>query len=94
MEKQIFLLNRWNRQKHKYEDYEEVRNVFKKASEFSKIDIATLCFNGIRKEYTGEYTKTEEIGEDLIKTENTQLAIATLSLAILEILKRENIKNC
>ena len=74
-----------------YENYEEVRNVFKKASEFSKIDIATLCFNGIRKEYTGEYTETEEIGEDLIKTENTQLAIATLSLAILEILKRENI---
>ena len=74
-----------------YEDYEEVRNVFEKASEFSKIDIATLCFNGIRKEYTGEYTETEEIGEDLIKTENTQLAIATLSLAILEILKRENI---
>ena len=72
-----------------YEDYEEVRNVFKKASEFSKIDIATLCFNGIRKEYTGEYTETEEIGEDLIKTENTQLAIATLSLAILEILKRK-----
>ena len=74
-----------------YENYEEVRNVFEKASEFSKIDIATLCFNGIRKEYTGEYTETEEIGEDLIKTENTQLAIATLSLAILEILKRKNI---
>lgn len=74
-----------------YENYEEVRNVFEKASKISKIDIATLCFNGIRKEYTGEYTKTEEIGEDLIKTENTQLAIATLSLAILEILKRENI---
>ena len=75
-----------------YEKYEEVRKVYKKASEITGIDIATLCFNGIRKDYTeNDYIETEEIGEDLIKTENTQIAIATMSLAILEILKKNGI---
>lgn len=76
-----------------YEKYDEVKEIYKRASEITRIDVATLCFNGIRKEYTNkEYIETEEIGEDLIKTENTQIAIATMSLAILEILKRNNIK--
>lgn len=76
-----------------YKKYKEVRDVYTKASEISGIDIATLCFNGIRKEYNKkEYVEVEEIGEDLIKTENTQLAIATMSLSILEILKKQGIK--
>ena len=75
-----------------YEKYEEVRKIYKKASEITGIDIATLCFNGIRKDYTeNDYIETEETEEDLIKTENTQIAIATLSLAILEILKKNGI---
>lgn len=75
-----------------YEKYEEVRKIYKKASEITGIDIATLCFNGVRKDYTeNDYTEIEETGEDLIKTENTQIAIATMSLAILEILKKNGI---
>lgn len=75
-----------------YEKYEEVKEIYKKASEITGIDIATLCFNGIRKDYIGnDYIDIEETGEDLIKTENTQIAIATMSLAILEILKKNGI---
>ncbi len=76
-----------------YEKYEEVRQVLKKASEITKIDIATLCFNGIRREYVEgqQLLNEDEKGEDLDKTENTQVAIATMSLAIVEILKKENI---
>lgn len=76
-----------------YEKYDEVKEIYKKASEIAKVDVATLCFNGIRKDYTGkEYTNIEEVGEDLNKTENTQIAIATMSLAILKVLEKENIK--
>lgn len=75
-----------------YKKYQEVRDVYTKASEISGIDIATLCFNGIRKEYKKEYVELEEVGEDLIKTENTQLAIATMSLAILELLKKQGVR--
>lgn len=76
-----------------YEKYDEVKKIYKKASEITGIDVATLSFNGIRKEYTNtEYVDIEDIGEDLIKTENTQIAIATMSLAILEILKNNNIE--
>ena len=76
-----------------YEKYGEVKEIYKKASEITGIDIATLCFNGIRKDYIeNDYIDTEESGEDLIKTENTQIAIATMSLAILEILKKNGIK--
>lgn len=76
-----------------YQKYEEVKDIYKRASEITNIDIATLCFNGIRKIYTGnDYIETEETGEDLIKTENTQIAIATMSLAILEVLKKDDIK--
>lgn len=77
-----------------YEKYEEVRNVFKKASEITNIDIATLCFNGIKREYKlgEELLSSEEISDELNKTENTQIAIATMSLAILELLNKEKIK--
>lgn len=77
-----------------YEKYDEVKYVYKRASEITGIDIATLCFNGIRKEYKdNDYIESEEMGEDLIKTENTQIAIVTMSLAIIEVLKKNNIKS-
>lgn len=76
-----------------YLKYQEVKKVFQKASEISEIDIATLCFNGIRQDYTQkEYVDLNQEGEDLNKTENTQIAIATMSLAILELLKKQGIK--
>ena len=49
-----------------YDKYEEIREVYKKASEISGKDIAELTFNSTM--------------EELSKTENTQLAIATMSL--------------
>lgn len=82
-----------------YDKYEEVREVFKKASEITEIDVAKLCFEGTRKEYNGtEYckeentTNKENMQDDLNKTENTQIAIATMSLAILSILIKNKIK--
>ena len=81
-----------------YDKYEEVREVFKKASEITEIDVAKLCFEGTRKEYNGtEYckeentTNKENVQDDLNKTENTQIAIATISLAILAILEKNGI---
>ena len=57
-----------------YDKYEEVRKIYNKVSEITGVDIATLCFNGIRKHYKGnDYIETEEVGDDLIKTENTQI---------------------
>lgn len=61
-----------------YEKYEEVRNVYGIASEISGKDIAQISFNSTI--------------EELSKTENTQLAIATMSLGILKILEKNNIK--
>lgn len=81
-----------------YDKYEEVREVFKKTSEITEIDVAKLCFEGTRKEYNGmEYCKEENtnnkenVQDDLNKTENTQIAIATMSLAILAILEKNGI---
>ena len=61
-----------------YEKYEEAREVYKKASEILGIDVEKLCFEG-----------TEE---NLCQTQNTQIAIVVTSLAILEVLKKYNIK--
>ena len=61
-----------------YDKYEEIREVYKKASEISGKDIAELTFNSTM--------------EELSKTENTQLAIATMSLGILKILENKGIK--
>ena len=61
-----------------YDKYEEIREVFKKASEISGKDIAELTFNSTM--------------EELSKTENTQLAIATMSLGILKVLENKEIK--
>ena len=60
------------------EKYEEARKVFEKASEISGIDIKKLCFEGPE--------------EELMKTENTQIAILTTSLAILKVLESQKIK--
>ena len=61
-----------------YDNYEEARKIYDKASEISGIDVKKLCFEG---------------PEDILnKTENTQIAILTTSLAILEILKNNNIE--
>lgn len=60
-----------------YEKYKEAKNIYEKASEITGVDIAKLCF--------------ETDIDTLSKTENTQIAIATMSLSILEILKKEKI---
>ena len=61
-----------------YEKYEEARKIYDKASEISGMDIKKICFEGPE--------------EELMKTENTQIAILTTSLAILEVLRLNNIE--
>ncbi len=61
-----------------YEKYEEAKKVYKKASEILGIDVAKLCF------------ESEE--QELNQTQNTQIALVVTSLAILEVLKKHNIK--
>lgn len=61
-----------------YEKYEGARRIYDKASEITGIDIKKLCFEGSE--------------EELNKTENTQIAILTTSLAILEVLKENGIQ--
>lgn len=60
-----------------YEQYEEVRKVYDSVCELTGIDIKKVSFEG-----------PEEI---LNETKNTQLAILTESLAILEVLKKNNV---
>ena len=60
-----------------YEKYGEAREIYEKASEISGIDVKKICF---------------EAPEDLLnRTQYTQIAILTTSLAILEVLKNRNI---
>lgn len=61
-----------------YEKYEEVRKIYEKVKEITGIDIAKISFEG------------EEVV--LNETKNTQLAILTMSLGILEVLKKHDIK--
>ena len=61
-----------------YEKYEMVREIYNKVKELTGIDIAKISFEG-----------PEEV---LNETKHTQLAILTNSLAILELLKENNIK--
>lgn len=61
-----------------FERYEEARRIYEKASEISGIDVKKICFEGPE--------------EELRKTENTQIAILTTSLAMLEVLKANNIQ--
>lgn len=61
-----------------YDKYEKIRKIYKKASDIANKDIAKLTFEGTQ--------------EELSKTENAQLSIATMSLGILKILEENNIK--
>lgn len=60
-----------------FEKYPEAREIYDKVRNITGIDVADISFNG-----------PEEL---LNETKYTQLAILTMSLAILEILKKENI---
>ena len=60
-----------------YEKYDEAKKIYNEASKISGIDVKKLCFEGPE--------------EELNKTENTQIAILTTSLAILEVLKSKGI---
>lgn len=61
-----------------YDNYEEAREIYNKVSKILDIDMCKLCF--------------ESTMEELSKTENTQIAIATMSLSILAILEKRGIK--
>ena len=61
-----------------YEKYDEAKKIYDEASRISGIDVKKLCFEGPE--------------EELNKTENTQIAILTTSLAILEVLKSKGIE--
>lgn len=60
-----------------YEKYQEAKNVYEYASDILEMDVKKICF--------------ELSEEELKKTENTQIAIAVTSLAVLEVLKKYNI---
>lgn len=61
-----------------YEQYQEAKEIYIKAEKISGIDIRKICFYGPE--------------EELMKTENTQIAILTTSLAILKVLECNGIK--
>lgn len=61
-----------------YEKYVEARNVYEKVKEITNLDIQKICFEGPE--------------EELNKTQNTQIAVLTTSLAILEILKAHHVE--
>ena len=61
-----------------YEKYDEAKKIYDEASKISGMDIKKLCFEGPE--------------EELNKTENTQIAILTTSLSILEVLKSKGIE--
>ena len=61
-----------------YEKYEEAKKIYNTVKEITSIDIAKISFEGPE--------------ETLNETKYTQLAIVTMSLAILEILNKNNIK--
>lgn len=60
-----------------YDEYKEVRDIYIKASSILGIDLAKLTF--------------ESDEETLSETKNTQITILIMSLAILELLKKNNI---
>lgn len=61
-----------------YDEYEEYRNVYENVKEITGVDVADITFNS-----------SEEI---LSQTKNTQICILTMSLAILELLKKDNVE--
>lgn len=62
-----------------YDKYEEVRDVYEEVKKLTNIDVADITFN----------EKNEEL---LNQTKYTQICILTMSLAILKLLEKENIK--
>lgn len=60
-----------------YEKYEIAKEIYDKVEKLTNIDIKKICFEGPE--------------EELMKTENTQLAILTTSLAILRVLEENDI---
>lgn len=62
-----------------YDNFEEVKEVYEKVKKITGIDIAEISFN-------------EENEELLNQTRYTQICILTMSLAILKLLEKENIK--
>lgn len=62
-----------------YDNFQEAKEVFEESNEVLSMDLAELCFNGEEKK--------------LEKTENTQPAILTTSIAMLRVLEKEGI-NC
>ncbi len=63
--------------KELYEKYEKVRSIYDKVKEITNVDIAKISFEG---------------SEDVLnQTKYTQLAILTMSLSILEVLKENGI---
>ena len=61
-----------------YEKYEEARKIYDDVERISEMPIKQICFDG----------PEEELG----KTQNTQMAMFTTSLAILEVLKNKGVK--
>ena len=61
-----------------YDKYDEIKKVYDDASRITGIDIADLTFNS-----------SEEV---LFQTKNTQIAILIMSLGILKVLEKNNIK--
>lgn len=61
-----------------YDKFEEARKIYAKASEILGISVEELCFNSSE--------------ETLSKTQNTQIALVVTCLAILEVLKKYNIR--
>ncbi len=62
-----------------YDNYQESRNIYDKVDEILNLDIRKISFQGPI--------------ELLTQTKNTQIAILTMSLAILEILKKNKIES-
>ena len=60
-----------------YENYQEVRDVYENVHKITGVDIKKITFDGTEQE--------------LSKTQNTQIAVLTMSLAILKLLEKKEI---
>lgn len=60
-----------------YENYQEVRDIYENVHKITGVDIKKITFDGAEQE--------------LSKTQNTQIAVLTMSLAILKLLEKKGI---
>jgi len=60
-----------------YENFQEARLIYEEANESLNMDLKSMCFEGPN--------------EELVKTENTQPAILTTSIAMMKVLEKEGI---